>query len=355
VELTPEFRLIADSCRRCFRNAAASAQPQVAGLDWNRLVRLARFHRVQGLVWKALSPISAALPEEVSHSLAADAAEIAATNLQAAAECGALRAEFEAAGVPLLFVKGLTLGALAYGRSSIKSASDIDLLMPADALDRAAALLSQRAYQPIIPKHGLQRWHRRQKESVWARSRPALAIDLHTRLADHPRLIPAIGIGSPRQIVEVAAGIALPTLARDELFAYLTVHGASSAWFRLKWIADFAALIEGLPGTEVERLYRRSLELGAARAAAQALLLADRLFFGTLDGAPNLRRELCKDRASRWLANTALRQLAGRKEPVEPTSSAGGTVAIHLTQFLLLPGLRFKASELVRQVRSALA
>jgi hypothetical protein len=353
VELTPEFRLIADSCRRCFRSAAALAEPQFAGLDWNRLVRLARFHRVQGLVWEALSPLSASLPEEVSRSLAADAAEIAAANLQAAAECGALRAEFEAAGVPLLFVKGLTLGALAYGRSSIKSAIDIDLLIPADALDRAAALVSQRTYELIIPEHGLQRWHRRRKESVWTRSRPALDIDLHTRLADNPRLIPAIGIGSPRQIVEVAGGIALPTLAGDELFAYLAVHGAWSAWFRLKWIADFAALIDGLPSAEVERLYQRSLELGAGRSAAQALLVANRLF-GTLGDAPNFKRELCKDRASRWLADTALRLLAGRKEPVEPTSVAGGTVVIHLTHFPLMPGLRFKASELLRQARISL-
>lgn len=329
------------------------AEPQVSGLDWNRLVRLARFHRVQGLVWETLSSISAALPNGVSRALAADAAEIAAANLQAAAECAALQAEFEAAGVPLLFVKGLTLGALAYGRSSIKSASDIDLLIPAEALDRAAALLGQRGYELVIPQHGLQRWHRRRKESVWARSRPALAIDLHTRLADNPRLIPAIGIESPRQIVEVAPDIALPTLAGDELFAYLTVHGASSAWFRLKWIADFAGLIDGLPAADVDRLYRRSLELGAGRAAAQALLIADRLF-GTLGDAPNLRRELCTDRACRWLADAALRQLGGRQEPVEPNSVAGGTAVIHLTQFLLLPGLRFKASELLRQARTSL-
>lgn len=52
---------------------------------------------------------------------------------------------------------------------------------------------------------------------------------------------------SARQLVEVACGIELPTLARDEPSAHLCVHGASSAWFRLKWITDLAALIDGRP------------------------------------------------------------------------------------------------------------
>jgi hypothetical protein len=354
VELTPEFRLIADSCRVCFRSAAVMAEPQVAGLDWNRLVRLARFHRVQGLVWEALSPFSTELPAEVSRSLAADAAEIAAANLRAAAECGALRDLFEAAGVPLLFVKGLTVAALAYQRSSIKSASDIDLLIPAGELDRATALLRQRGYDLSIPRgesrSALQRWHRVRKESVWEKAGPGLEVDLHTRLADSRWLIPTVGIGSPRQLVEVARGIELATLGNDELFAYLAVHGASSAWFRLKWITDLAALVSGLPSAEIERLYRRSQELGAGRAAAQALLVADRLY-GTLANAPDLKRELGNDRASRWLTEAALRQLADRKEPVEPTSVVGGTATIHFTQFLLLPGVLFKASELLRQLR----
>jgi hypothetical protein len=57
---------------------------------------------------------------------------------------------------------------------------------------------------------------------------------LHSRLADSPELIPAIGAGSPHQKVEVVPGIVLPTLAADELFPYLCVHGALSAWFGVK-------------------------------------------------------------------------------------------------------------------------
>jgi len=132
------------------------------------------------------------------------------------------------------------------------------------------------------------------------------------------------------------------------------VHGASSAWFRLKWITDLAALLHPKPAEEIARLYDRSQALGAGRAAGQALLLADACY-GTLAAIPDLRHALAADGRTRWLYHIAMRQLAGRREPVEPTARTGGTAAIHLSQFFLLGGPAFKASELVRQARAALA
>ena len=156
------------------------------------------------------------------------------------------------------------------------------------------------------------------------------------------------------QIVEITPDVRLPTLAEEELFAHLCVHGASSAWFRLKWITDLAALLHPKPAEEIAHLYGRSQVLGAGRAAGQALLLADALY-GTLAGLPDLRHALAADGRTRWLYHIAMRQLSGRREPVAPTARTGGTMAIHLSQFFLLGGPAFNASELVRQVRAALA
>jgi hypothetical protein len=283
--------------------------------------------------------------------LSADAAAIAANNLTAAAECDELSAEFEAAGVPLLFLKGLTLSALAYHNPALKAAIDMDLLIDPADLGKAALLLEHGGYRLFLPRSrsALDHWHRRSKESVWARAAPALQIDLHTRTADNPRLIPSIDVHSPTQSVDIGSGISLETLEDGELFAYLAVHGASSAWFRLKWIADFAGLLEGRGAAEVEQLYERSQELGAGQAAGQALLLADRLF-GTLKSASPLRQRLTADRQTRRLLETAFRMLVrGRGEPTERRF---GTVSIHWTQFHLLPGFHYKLSELSRQLGS---
>ena len=168
-------------------------------------------------------------------------------------------------------------------------------------------------------------------------------------LADNRRLIPGIGMKSPVRDVEIARDIALPTLAADELFAYLAVHGASSAWFRLKWICDFAALLHGLKSAEIERLYDRSQALGAGRAAGQALLLADHLF-GSLGEAPNLRHLLANDRSTKRMADAAAKALT---KASEPTEAFLGTWPIHWTQLLLQPGAGFKISEIRRQLGSA--
>jgi hypothetical protein len=138
----------------------------------------------------------------------------------------------------------------------------------------------------------------------------------------------------------------LPTLAGDELFAYLCVHGASSAWFRLKWIADLAALLSSCSPGEIARLYERSQQLGAGRPTAQALLLASATF-GTAAGS-DLERRLTAKPVNRWLANAAWRQLT---RDSEPTQVRFGTATIHLIQLLLLPGPGFKLRELARQLR----
>ena len=355
--MSRELLFVVSCCHSAF---ARKVEPELAVLepqvDWPMFLRLARFHRVQGLLWNALAGTAPDLPSEIADGLAADAASIAQHNLRAAAESAALLQAFEVHGIPLLFVKGLTLGKVAYGTIATKASVDIDVMTEAARLAPAASALRERGYRLCEPdtETKLSPWHALRKESMWLRDDPPLQVDLHTRLADNPRLIPTIGIESARQTVEVAPGIQLPTLAGDELFAYLAVHGASSAWFRLKWITDFAALIHHHPPQELERLHRRSLELGAGRAAAQALLLADSLF-GTLSEAPALKQSLRRDSRSRLLFGIARRQLSGCAEPIEPTSTTLGTAAIHYSQFLLLPGLAFKLSELIRQGHAAVA
>jgi hypothetical protein len=353
VAFEPEFRLAIECCRCSFSGDTTSA---IAGLaenvDWERFAQIARFHRVDGLVFAALSAAGAAARRPTLDVLAAEAAAIAQESLRAGLASRRLLELFDSAGIPLLFVKGLTLGALAYGNPALKSAIDIDILIDPADLHEASELLRECGFALVAPKASagdadLERWHRHWKESVWASGPPALQLDLHTRLADNSRLIPAINIRSPTQLVGVGHGLQLPTFATAELFAYLAVHGASSAWFRLKWISDFAGFVHR-SGANVEHLYCRSQELGAGRAAGQALLLANELF-GSLEDQPALRRELRRDKATVRLFHTALRLVAG--EPAEPTERLWGTWPIHRSQLALMPGAGFKLSELASQLR----
>lgn len=321
-----------------------------AGIDWPRFAAVVERHRVAGLVWHALVRAKAKVPPEVRKTLSAAASAIAMQNLELAAASIRLKRDLDAAGIPVLFLKGVTLGQLAYGDVALKMGWDIDILIPPERLDDTAAVLERADFHltsPALPpgRARLVDWHGVWKESVW-RDAAGAHVELHTRLADNPALIPEIDCKSPRQDVDVVGHI-LPTLRTEDLFAYLCVHGASSSWFRLKWIADLAALISPCADSEIDRLYRASQRLGAGRAAAQALLLAGHLFDTKV--SMELAEELRSDRINRWLFAGALRKMAGRSVAAELHATRFGTATIHLMQLGLLPGWRYKFSEIKRQ------
>ena len=349
LDLPTEFRLALACCRWAFAGDSDEAvRRSAAEADWVRFIETCRRHRVQGLVWNALSGLKVDVPPPVRIALSGDARTIAERGLRAARESGRLLGAFELASVPLLFMKGLALAMLAYGKPFAKMSADVDVLILPEDIVRSATVLQELGYRLQVPATDsqLMRWHGLSKESVW-RGENGLILELHHRVADQPQLLRTLTASSPRQLVEIVPGIELPTFADEETFAYLCVHGASSAWFRLKWITDFAALLHARTPDEIDRLYERSQELGAARAAGHALLLADRLYAIPL--GETLGKRLRKSNVSRWLTRVALDDLLSG----EPTERPFGTRTIHLTQFFLMPGMRYKMDELGRQARVA--
>ena len=352
--LSREFILAAACCRWPLTGEALQQIAKAAeGVLWPLFARIARRQRVEGLVWHALRKAQIDVPDDVGRELKQSASRIATQNLRIIGETARLQARFAQAGMPLLFVKGVGLAMLAYGTPALKAGWDIDVLIPEDGVGEAATLLTDLGYRLTFPEscadpERLAAFHRVSKESVWWAVNGDFHVELHTQLSDNRRLLPAVGMASPTQDVEIARGIIIPTLEKDSLFAYLCVHGASSAWFRLKWIADLGALLGGESVGEVERLYDRSQQLGAGRAAGQALLLARSLL--GLDIGANLHRQLLADRGNKMLAWAALRQMNARGGAIELEEIPLGTALIHLSQLWLLPEAGFKLSELRRQV-----
>jgi hypothetical protein len=346
--LPAEFRLAVECC--AFPQGRHEAASDLAkAVDWNRFLTLSRRHRIQGLAWRTIRTLGLDPPSEIAQQIAADAIGIAKDGLLAASVSGQLLREFDAANIALLFVKGLTLSKLAYDDPFLKMSHDIDILVPLDAVERAGRLLAGLKYVAAFPRtQSLTAWHATHKESVWVRS-GFPTVELHTRLADNRRLIPGIGHSSLTAQVELAPDLALPTLRDDALLAYLCVHGASSAWFRLKWVADLAALLAQYDPARLEAAVARSHALGAGRTVAAAVLLVDCLFDIAISDAV---RKRISNPTNRWLVRLWLKELV---DETEPTDQFLGTASLHLSQFFLAPGPAYKASEFVRQLRSLVA
>lgn len=350
LRIPAELRLMAACCRwpaspaRDEQVRAAAA----AAIDWDGFGKLVARHRVAGLVHDGLTRAGVEAPAPLAARLADEAGEIARQNLLFAAESLRLEALFGALGH--LFLKGVTLNMLAYGSLAFKQAVDIDLLVAPGDYEAAIQVLRGAGYRCIVPgpdpsDDEILLWVKGHKHSNWI-SPAGLSLELHAGLVDNPLLVQGLGADSPSQRVEVAPGKSLPTLATDELFAYLCAHGAAHGWARLKWLADVAALVSSEGGPGIERLHDRSVELGGGRSAGQALLLSSILF--GLELPPALRAGLQGDRATRLLASLAMRNFTLGGMGRELDEMVLGTAGIHLSYLLLERGAGFKLRQLKR-------
>ena len=348
-----EFELAAACCRwpPGPDRMAAVREVAAAGIDWPHFEKVVRRHRIEPLALRAIEEAGLAAPPETLERLKSESARVRRDNLLLAGECERLRRHLEKAGIDHLFVKGLAIARLAYGGIDLKKGWDIDLLVSPDNVDRTGDLLFGLRYVRTLPGEdapadAAAAWRARVKEEIWTHESSGVPVELHWRLVDNPRLLPGVGMTSPRQKIEIVPGIQLATLADEPLFAYLCVHGASSAWFRMKWIADLNAFVAGRTAAELERLHRSAVALGAGRTSAAALLLIERLFGRPLPaGLAKLRR----DPSVRLLVRLALVAMTGKKAVAEPSQSKAGAIAIHAVQALAMPGLGYLGSEVKRQ------
>src|SRR3984957_5921335 len=280
---SPEFLLVAACCRwppSQSRNAAVQAAAAPIA-DWNAVVVAARRQRVAGLVHDALLAAGVQLPAAPAAEFARRAQAIFRKNLLLAAETCRLRQLLDAAAIPSVALKGVALSQLAYGSLKVKHTRDIDLLIPPDHALADMALLERDGYALSFPSNQLSETQRRavvrySREVAFIHPDNGAFLELQWRVADNPKLLDEVHAGSPTQSVVVADGSSVRTLARDDLFAYLCIHGAYHAWSRLKWLADLNAFIAATEANVVE-LHRHAQAKGAGFCSGQALLLCQRL------------------------------------------------------------------------------
>jgi Uncharacterised nucleotidyltransferase len=344
---SPEFLLVAACCRwppSQSRNSAVQGAA-AAVVDWDAAVAAARRHRVAALVHEALLAAGVGLPAAPAAALARRAQAIFRKNLLLAAETYRLQTLLDAAAIPSIVLKGVALAQLAYGSLKMKHTHDIDLLIPPDRALAAMALLERDGYALSFPATELSEAQRRavvrhSREVAFIHPGRGAFTELQWRVADNPQLLNEIHAGSPVQNVVVADGVSVRTLARDDLFAYLCVHGAHHAWSRLKWLADLNAFIAATDA-DVVHLHRHAQAKGAGLCSGQALLLCQRLFALPLGDDP--AAELQRTARVRKLYAIAADAMADRSG-----GGGGGTRAVwrdFWAQFLLGRGWAFFAAQ----------
>ncbi|QDX27453.1 nucleotidyltransferase family protein [Sphingomonas suaedae] len=346
-ELSGATRFVIAACRPPgdeSRGAALDAAA-VALSDWNAVLAGGRYHRVMPMLVDALQRVDA--PRPIRARVANEARISAIRTMSQAAQAIRIGAAFEAAGIDWLTFKGPTLAVLAYGDIAAKSARDLDLLVPPERIETCCAILRDLGYAPADATAGSDPalWDRLFKDSAWRHTRDGTLAELHTRLFDTPDLLPGIGLESPREVVPISPGAALPTLARPELIVYLAVHGARTSWHRLKWLADLAALVARTEAEIIDAARARGAAAGVQDIVESALLLIEGLF---ATPAPSRNGTHSITGRSRRLVGRALRELKRAEQAATKGATAAPGFVQRFDSFRVSSSLRYRIGELQR-------
>ena len=189
---------------------------------WAEFVRQAERNRLAPLAYVHLKPLADAVPvpEAALRALrnaygrALQSAELHHTELQR------LLGFFRAAAVPAIVLRGLGTGRRFYGDTALRPFTDLDLLVPRDALRAARGRLERAGYallDPRLPPRYFERYH---LHVAYRHPESGIMVELH-HAVDHrytPFLIDYAAV------FRDAGGDEVPAPSREHTFLLDAVH-----------------------------------------------------------------------------------------------------------------------------------
>lgn len=274
--------------------------------DWTWLVEQALAHGVGALLCRHLARAPAGIvPEDIRANAGPYLQARRAATEAAITQLVQLVDGLQQARVSALPIKGLTLGAQAYGDPTLRVSQDLDLLIPPDAIAPTMRVLGAFGYRSRngdLSSRRLQDYYRYNgQDALFADDR--LPVEPHWALA--PR---TLSMALDTAALWTRAGKValhdrtLPCLSPEDAMLVACLHGGKEQWVRLLWIADVAALLRRYPGLDWAAIEHRAVSAGLHRM----VLLGVRLAVDLLGApAPDAIRAAA-------MTDPAVRRLAGR-------------------------------------------
>jgi hypothetical protein len=287
------------------------------GIDWSLLERKAHRNYVMPLLCRNLLAHPGCLPDSVSQNLRAYLDQHAKNNLFQAMELLKIIRLLDKHGIPCLPFKGPILAATAYGDLSLRTFSDLDILVHRHHLAAAVKALRTLDYIPAQstgqkrPRASLLN---RRKDVVCVKKDGRVRVELHWRLSgSHFDLAWNISHIWERLDQVQIAGARVRNLPVSHALNYLCLHGSRHGWTRLGWICDVAELIRSQATLDWDRIITEAREAGCYRALALGVHLAHDLL--EADVPKEVCVKLCINSDARAMAARVRDQLLSDCDP----------------------------------------
>ncbi|WP_229708348.1 nucleotidyltransferase family protein (plasmid) [Tistrella bauzanensis] len=253
--------------------------------DWGEAARLLARHRVQGLASPALLKAAGhAMPAHLKGNLIrATMLAIQAQRKQMDLLLQVLTA-LQARGIRAMALKGTMLGHRYMVRPELRLSNDLDVLVDPARIDEAEAVIAGLNYRRFLPPADwrpawVAHYRKWRKDSGFLAREGGTMIECHWRIFDNWKLLPFDfdSLWQGRHIEQVD-GVEIPMIGNLLQLVYLAAHGSYHAWFRLKWVADFAAVFCATSPEDRRVAAALAREMGVGPVFDHALSLAHRLF-----------------------------------------------------------------------------
>lgn len=229
------------------------------GLDWSVFVHNVRWHRLGGLTYHHLR--SAGLMDDVPASahaqLKAEYVENTVKNVYLRSELRKVLREFKIDGIPVIVLKGSALLEQIYQNVSIRTMSDLDLLVPEELADKAQALVQTLGYTPAGSEDTQKRTreeHRHLPSLVDADGIAAVEIHSHIVTRSSPLRFSLSGFWARAERTTLVDEDVL-TLTPEDMLVHLAIHFFLDRRFR-----SYAALGQICDMAEVVRAYQYNFD-----------------------------------------------------------------------------------------------
>jgi hypothetical protein len=309
-----EFQLLL-ACLCCPQDevAAARIRDLSSSVHWEMFLRLVEHHRVLPLAQRALRNAGIVLPPEVDSTLKQAATRNAYAAMRYLAEARRLIDLLAAANIPVRLLKGVPLSQRAFGDWSLRDVGDLDLLIAPEDEERADALLladgfSRREPAATLTPRRRRSYRKHAKDYTYEPGAAGFEIDLHWRLFRNPHMDGnGLAAAAPEELA--VGGTVLHVLPLVHSFLYLCVHGTLDGWYRMKPLADVAAVWSGFSADERDQSIALARAHRIAPELAAGLLLTRHLDMLEPAELPDSILLQAGDRITRHIVDRALRHL----------------------------------------------
>lgn len=249
------------------------ALQEASEMDWNLFMKLAMHHRVYPLVYLALKKNTSLVPVHVMQSLQRHYHDNTIKMLHLSREMSRINEAFAGKGIRNLLLKGPLLALNLYGDVAHRTSKDLDILVDAEDVEKAEAVLSLLGYEPeeeVI----LGNWKKKSHHRSYEHREHSVQVEVHWRLNPHYSKSYSFESLWERRGEAVMSNQTYFCLGHEDLLCYLTDHGARHGWFRLRWLMDIARLLPLLDSTRMKRHFASN---GGELYAGQAFILSSLL------------------------------------------------------------------------------